>query len=110
MISAIVLVVDVANVPATASPRTIRPGIGKPTTIITWPITHSRQSAKPRPRRRSSTCQIVIAERRRTMVEKSRRQQRAQRAMTLPAQLLKGCIFQLIEYRVEMQYRQQTLS
>jgi hypothetical protein len=74
MISAIVLVVDVANVPATASPRTIRPGIGKPTTIITWPITYSRQSAKPRPRRRSSTCQIVIAERRRTMVEKSRRQ------------------------------------
>jgi len=64
-----------ANVPATAPPRTIRPGTGKPTTIITWPITHSRQSAKPRPRRRSSTCQIVIAERRRTMVEKSRRQQ-----------------------------------
>jgi len=44
-----------ANVPATAPRRTIRPGLGKPTTII--------------------TCQIVIAERRRTMVEKSRRQQ-----------------------------------
>jgi hypothetical protein len=63
-----------ANVPATVPPRTIRPGTGKPTTIITWPITHSRQTAKPRPRRRSSTCQIVIAERRRTMVKKSRRQ------------------------------------
>jgi hypothetical protein len=63
-----------AYVPATASPRTIRPSIGKPTTIITWPITHSRQSAKPRPRRPSSTFRIVIAERRRTMVEKSRRQ------------------------------------
>jgi hypothetical protein len=63
-----------ANVPATASPRTIRPSIGKPTTIITWPITHSRQSAKPRPRRPSSTFRIVIAERRRTMVEKSRPQ------------------------------------
>jgi hypothetical protein len=79
MISVIALVVDVCQRSCDGSTHTIRPGIGKPTTSITWPITHSRQSANPRPRRRSSTCQIVIAERRRTMVEKSRRQQLAMR-------------------------------
>jgi hypothetical protein len=48
-----------------------------PTIIITLgrSTTLGIPSPKPSTAPRSSTCQIVIAERRRTMVEKSRRQQ-----------------------------------
>jgi hypothetical protein len=50
MISVVVLVVDVCQRSCDGFTPHHPPGIGNPTTFITWPITHSHQTAKPRPR------------------------------------------------------------